>query len=105
MSFYGDGSFDFVGTMERDYFKNAHWALTETNLWTWFANFTPPNNEGFTFCNDDTLKILENKMLEQDVAHNHSGFSFEYTMKNMKYIAEHGYNAFQTAWQNNTTGH
>lgn len=101
MSFYGDGTFEFVSSMERPYFQNAHWALTETNLWSWLANFTPENNEGFTFSNDATLKILQDKMFEQEIAQEHSGFSFGYTMRNMKFIAEHGYDTFQMSWQNN----
>ena len=101
MAFYGTGLFEFVGPNVQNYFKNAHWALSQTNMWEWLANFTPQNNEDFLFCNDDNLKIVEQKMFEQDVAHDHSGLSFAYTMRNMKYIAQHGYDAFHTMWLNN----
>ena len=44
--------------------------------------------------------IVEQKMFEQDVAHNHSGVTFSMTMTNMKYIAENGYDAFRTLYLN-----
>ena len=100
MAFYGDGQFDFVEDSARAYYQNAHWALTETNMWEWLATFTPPNNQGFMYCNDDNLTIVERKMFEQDVAQNHTGATFGITMINMKYIAENGYDAFRTLYLN-----
>lgn len=100
MAFYGDGLFEFVSDSSREYFKNAHWAITETNMWEWLATFTPPNNEGFSYCEHPYLKMIETKMFEQEIAQGHSGSSYGITLRNMKYIAEHGYDAFRTLWYN-----
>ena len=103
-AFFVERIFDFVeGIQEREFFKNAYWAITATDMWTWLSTFNPSNNEGFIFCNDENLKIIENKMFEQDIAKAHSGFSFAYTMRNMKFIAINGYDAFRILWLNNNT--
>jgi len=101
MSFYGDGLFEFVSDHERYYFKNAYWALTQTNLWSWLANNTFSNIESLIFSDNINIKMLKSKMFEQDIAHNHSGFTFGYTLQNMKYLSKNGYESFRELWLNN----
>ena len=99
-SFYGDGSFDFISEKlcDKEFYRNAHWAITQTGMWDWFSTFSPAPNEGFTFCTEPNLKIIEQKMFEQDIAHNHSGASFAITLQKMNYIAKNGYDKFREVW-------
>lgn len=97
--FYGDGTFDFIPPENSvAYYRNAHWAITQTKMWDWLHSFSVSDKEGFMFCSHPNLKIIEEKMYEQDVAHGHSGASFGFTMRQMEYIAIHGYDAFRQVW-------
>lgn len=98
--FFGDGSFDFITQEYSDgaYYRNAHWAITQTEMWNWLHSFSLGEKESFMFCTHPNLKIIEQKMYEQEIAHYHSGASFGITMRQMQYIAMHGYNAFRNLW-------
>ena len=98
--FFGDGSFDFITNNFCDgvYYRNAHWAITQTEMLNWLRSFSLGEKEGFMFCTHPNLKIIEEKMYEQDVAHGHSGASFGITMRQMQYIAMNGYDAFRSLW-------
>lgn len=101
-SYFGDGLFDFISSdlPDKEYYKNAHWAITECNLWLWLKNYTPDNNKGFVFTDDIEIKIISKKMFEQNIATGHSGASFNITMYKMNYIAKNGYDAFRNMWYN-----
>jgi len=98
--FYGDGSFDFISDQLCDgpYLRNAHKAITLTGMWNWFGSFEPNDKESFMFSSHPNMKIIQNKMFEEDIAHGHSGMSFGITLRQMHYIARNGYDAFRTLW-------
>jgi len=97
--FYGDGTFDFIPPEDFvAYYRNAHWAITQTKMWDWLYSFTPDEKKGFMFCSHPNLKIIEQKMYEQDIAHGHSGASFGFILREMEYIAKYGYDAFRQVY-------
>jgi len=96
---YGDGNFDFIETYERDYLRNAHWAITETGNWEWLSSYL--ENVDFSSNFRPELVSINNKMIEQDIAGLHSGWSYEMTMGCMHYIARNGYQAFKQKWIRN----
>ena len=97
--FFGNGDFEFISYAldDREYYRNAHWAITETNMWNWMRNFEPTYG-GFTFSNAPNIDIISKKMYEQDIARGHSGASFGITMRKMETIAKYGYDNFRDAW-------
>ena len=99
--FYGDGKFDFISYSDGPYYRNAHWAITETKMWEWMREFTPKVNEGFIFCSHPNITLIFKKMCEEEVAHSHSGASFGITLQQMSYIAKNGYNHFRDSWMHN----
>lgn len=95
--YYGDGEFEFVKHVgSRELFKNAHWAITQCELWEWLREYKVDIENGFMFSRTYELDRINDKMREQsDVAGEHSGLSYAVTMRNMNYIAKNGYNAFR----------
>jgi hypothetical protein len=101
--FYGSGEFDFISSDLYDglYYRNAHWAITQCEMWDWLRNFEPDPTRGFMFTRHPNIKIIENKMYEEEIATGHSGASFAITMQQMSYIAKNGYEQFKQLWLNN----
>ena len=69
--------------------KNICEAITRNNLWTWVRNYTPPENEGFMFCNHSNLKLIEND--DAVYADGHSGSSWACSMRGAACIAKVGW--------------
>jgi hypothetical protein len=72
--------------------KNAHWAVTQCESWSWLHTF---NEESFMFSTSPVLNTIMNKMIEQPEGQLHSGASFAYVMRAMEYIAKYGYAAYE----------
>lgn len=93
---YGDGSFCFVtNASDRNLLMNAHWAITCCELWEWLETF---EDESFTFSRSPHITTISKKMEEQPAGKLHSGYSFGCTMRNMEYIAKHGYDAYENEY-------
>ena len=93
---YGNGKFEFVKDKStRELFQNAHWAISETGMWDWMANYEVDEEQGFTFSSGVEFEIIGEKMREQDVGCFHSGYSYGVTMRSMHHIAKNGYDAFR----------
>lgn len=74
---------------------NGVWVIEKLGLWNWLAEFTPEKNKGFMFSNAQELRAITNCMVEE--APNkvfHSGSSFAFTMRHLKYIATFGYDSY-----------
>ena len=41
----GDGSFDYMNDPIVPYLVNAHWAITECELWDWLRTYSPPDGK------------------------------------------------------------
>ena len=72
------GPFDFVKSYDQASFENAHYAITQCELWDWIRDFDPPTGQGFMFCDTPELKRIKTAMFEHNdsVAGGHSGSSY-----------------------------
>ena len=91
----GDGKFDFMNDPLVPYLVNAHWAITECELWDWLRTYDAPIDKGFMFSTTPERERMNAKMLEQSIAQGHSGCSYGYTMRVMEYIAKYGYEKYK----------
>lgn len=97
MSYYGNGKFEFIhDETERELYKNAHWAITQCELWDWLSSFQVEDARGFIYSSTSELEMINEKMREQhEIADLHSGASYGLTMRTMDFIAKHGYEALR----------
>jgi len=94
--YYGDGEFEFVESESTKLlYKNAHKAITNTELWEWLRNYNPPSNLGFLNIVTPEIERINQKMREDPISENHSGASYALTMRVMQYIAQNGYEKFK----------
>jgi hypothetical protein len=91
----GDGSFDYMNDHIVPYLVNAHWAITECELWEWLRTYSPPEGKGFMFSTTPERERIDAKMREQYIAGGHSGSSYGFTMRVMEYIAKNGYENYK----------
>ena len=96
MSKYGNGDFEFISDINtRELYQNAHWAITQTDLWDWLSNYKVDKSNGFMFAESPEIDRINSKMREQpEIADSHSGTSYGITMRTMHYIAINGYDSF-----------
>lgn len=95
-AYYGNGEFEFVTSeTSRGLFKNAHNAITQTELWDWMRSYTPPEDKGFMFATTPELDRINKKMAEDPISGNHSGSSYGSMMRSMEYIAKNGYDKYK----------
>ena len=96
IEYFGDGKFEFASEWSRPYFKSAHRAISQCELWNWLRNFEPEEDKGFMFARGvPELERLGEKMAEDPVNGGHSGSSYACTMRNMEFIAKNGYAKFK----------
>lgn len=94
--FFGNGEFEFADNWSRPYFQSAHQAISRCELWNWLRNYEPEEDKGFVFTiGVPELDKLSEEMNKDPVNDGHSGASYGCTMRNMEYIAKHGYEAFK----------
>ena len=97
---FGDGEFVFIKDQHtRNIYKNAHAAVSATNMWNWMKTYKP--DEGYMFTRHKNIKIIENKMAEDSIYQSHSGGSFVMTLRQMQNIAIVGYSTFEKNWIEN----
>lgn len=91
--YYGDGNFDFIrDTHFRKLLENAHWAITQCELWNWLSK---SNEESFWFSDSPMVYRIRNKMVEHPIGESHSGGSFAFAMRQMEYIAKNGIDLYR----------
>jgi hypothetical protein len=71
--------------------EDADNAITECDLWKWLAEYTPEEGKGFVFSQHPNLDRINGAMKYQG----HSGGSYGWTMRQMEYIAKHGWTLFE----------
>jgi hypothetical protein len=74
-------------------------AITQCNLWEWLREYTPEEGKGFMFSHHPNLDKINAAMKYQG----HSGSSYAWTMRQMEYIAKHGWTLFEFANKNAKT--
>jgi len=71
--------------------EDADKAITECGLWDWLRDYNPEDGKGFMFSNHPNLDRINNAMKYGG----HSGSSYGWTMRQMEYIAKHGWDLFE----------
>ena len=64
-------------------------AVTDLDLWQWFKNVKPPEGVGYIFWNHDNLLKIQKH--EASKIENHSECSWSITLRNIQFIAVHGF--------------
>ena len=84
---------------QRDNMLNGIWAMNETNMWSWLRKHNPYS---FMFSSAQELNIICQMMdsLKAPVVVSHSGGSFAFTMRHLKYIADNGLDSYRTLYAN-----
>ena len=83
-------TFEFAEYYSKLMYIDAYSAITQLDLWSWLAMYTPEEKKGFMFSLDPNIHKIAGA-LKID----HSGTSFELVMQAMYYIAKNGYPAFE----------
>jgi nanoRNase/pAp phosphatase (c-di-AMP/oligoRNAs hydrolase) len=86
------GTFQYIKSIDANYkimLVNAYQAITQTDTW----NFVKKDHKSFMFSNDSRINLIYNKMEELGYS-GHSGASFGWIMRNMRYIAQNGEEKF-----------
>jgi hypothetical protein len=87
---YAEGDFTFLNNKDDcDTLKDAYDAITITESWALMRE--DPGKGGFMFCNHERYKIIKDNMKLLDT---HSGASYALMMRQMQYIANHGWNKY-----------
>jgi hypothetical protein len=76
--------------------QDADNAITECGLWDWLQNYTPDEGKGFMFSEHPNLNKINAAMKYGG----HSGSSYAWTMRQMEYIAKHGWTLFEFSKKN-----
>ena len=87
-----EGNFSIFSHMkeyEQQALQNMYNVISNNNLWN-FMKKDPPINTGYAFWSTPELSIIS-KGTEQD---GHSGCSFSWALRNMQYIAKHGWTKY-----------
>lgn len=96
----GHALFDFIDNpQEYDYLKSAHQSISECELWGWFSLYEPEN--GFMFSNTPEIIRLQTALCNYECNSTHSGSSFGSTLRQMEYIAKHGYTQYKQTYISN----
>ena len=99
-----ESDFDFIdSSMTRSCMINGCWAIDMTRMWDWLRSYEVVPSRGFMFANDPEINLIGNVMERNDapVPVSHSGASFGLTMRNLHYIAKHGFEAYKTLYLEN----
>ncbi len=96
MAFYGNGLFEFVSDKNhREMLINAHKAFTNTELWNWYATYTPSVYESYSLNTTTNMERVEKEMCKEAIGREHSGITAAWTLAQMKFIAVRGYDAYK----------
>ena len=63
---------------------------TEMDVWKYIHDYSPPEGQGFMFCDDKIISMVGQKMET-----GHSGSSFGWTMRNLEFISKNGLEAYR----------
>ena len=70
--------------------------ITKLELWDWFCNETPPEDQGYQWWDHDNINKISDNLPHND----HSGSSFACALRNMEFIAKNGF----TEWLKKNDG-
>ena len=97
--YYGNGEFDFIkDELTKKFLISAHRAISMCELWNWLRIYEPPS--GFMFSSTSELEEIKNTIFKDPINNNHSGASYAFIMRDMEYIAKHGYDNYKNNFYN-----
>ena len=95
MTSYVPGDFSFIrDESSRYYAKDAYDATTKAEAWALLKE--DPGEGGFMYSADERYKSIQDKM---ECIQEHSGASYGWSMRQIQYIAQHGWNAYVALFQ------
>lgn len=90
MTQYISGDFSFLrDESSRRYASDTYQAVTKAEAWDLMKE--DPGNGGFMFSADQRYKLIQAKM---ELRGEHSGSSYGWSMRQVQYIAQNGWNAY-----------
>ena len=90
MTQYQPGDFSFLrDETSRRYANDTYQAVTKAEAWDLLKE--DPGDGGFMFSADKRYKVIQAKM---EFGGEHSGSSYGWSMRQVQYIAQHGWNAY-----------
>lgn len=90
MSSYRPGDFSFLRDEDsRRYAADTYEAVTKAEAWDLMKE--DPGEGGFMFSANERYKLVLNKM---ELRGYHSGSSYGWSMRQVQYIAQNGWNAY-----------
>ena len=77
--------------------------ITRLELWQWFQNNPPPENQGYSWWNHKNINLISNNLQDDNgrLCNPHSGASFACAMRNMQSIAKDGFENWKIKYENN----
>lgn len=88
--------FEFVkDPLWRDALSKTYKAVTLANAWDFMRDFSPDSQTGFLMTNHPKLTSINNEC--EKLCIGHSGTSWALCMRNMEFIAKHGWEAYKTS--------
>ncbi len=89
--------FDFVKDKQnRAFLISCANAVSRCELWKWFNDFDSSKN--FMFSTGQEIDLLRVELSKDEININHSGASFGFVLRQIEYIAKHGYNMYKTEY-------
>ncbi len=99
----GDGQFDFIKcSSTKNAYRDAYQAISRCELWDWLSRFEP-GEHGFMY-GEKPAELMRIDAIIFSGPISHSGASYGITMRNMQYIAKHGYAKYRTEAIKNHNG-
>ena len=82
--------------MEREHksMKSAYRVVRKTDSWSILANMT---DQSFMYTNDSNIIILMHQI--NNAYQGHSCASLDWTMRQLSFIAKHGFTQYRTYWR------
>jgi hypothetical protein len=93
-------SFEFMSNKEsQDILETVYAAITANDLWDWLKNYNSSTRGGCIFNDHPNFKIIENTSTNSII---HTGYSWNWCMNIMEYIAKHDIESFKHIYIQNT---
>ena len=84
--------------------ETAHMSLTKLNLWDWIKNYNSNKRVGCIFNDHPNFKMIEKEIYNIITENNidskiiHDGYSWNWTMSIMEYVANNNIETFRTTF-------
>jgi hypothetical protein len=76
---------------DKMFHRSAYNCITQLELWSWIQR----NSDPFMFNKSPEMRSLDTRMAKDEINGYHSGASYAWIMRQMEFIAKHGYEEFR----------